>query len=287
MLINMKELLSVAKENQFAVPAFNIGSLEILKAVMESAEELNAPVILEIHPTEIEYLTDAFAETVKRMAYEAKVPVVIHLDHGGTKADIMRAINCGFTSVMIDGSTLSYEDNVKLTQEVSEIAHTVNVSVEGEIGTIGNTGLSFEGGTSEIIYADPRQAQDFIQRTKVDTLAVAIGTAHGLYPKGFKPKLNLDILKEIQNITDIPLVLHGGSGNPDEEVAAAAKLGICKVNISSDVKSVFFNAVKKYMAENPDQYEPNQIFPSCILEAKKVIKHKLELLNAVNKAELY
>jgi len=287
MLINMKELLSVAKENQFAVPAFNIGSLEILKAVMESAEELNAPVILEIHPTEIEYLTDAFAETVKRMAYEAKVPVVIHLDHGGTKADIMRAINCGFTSVMIDGSTLSYEDNVKLTQEVSEIAHTVNVSVEGEIGTIGNTGLSFEGGTSEIIYADPRQAQEFIQRTKVDTLAVAIGTAHGLYPKGFKPKLNLDILKEIQNITDIPLVLHGGSGNPDEEVAAAAKLGICKVNISSDVKSVFFNAVKKYMAENPDQYEPNQIFPSCILEAKKVIKHKLELLNAVDKAELY
>jgi len=287
MLINMKELLFIAKKNQFAVPAFNIGSLEILKAVIEGAEELNAPVILEIHPTEIEYLTDAFAETIKRMAYEAKVPVVIHLDHGGTKADIIRAINCGFTSVMIDGSTLSYEDNVKITQEVSEIAHSVNVSVEGEIGTIGNTGLSFEGGTSEIIYADPRQAEDFIQRTKVDTLAVAIGTAHGLYPKDFKPKLNLDILKEINNITDIPLVLHGGSGNPDEEVAAAAKLGICKVNISSDVKSVFFNAVKKYMAENPDQYEPNQIFPSCIIEAKKVIKHKLELLNAVNKAELY
>lgn len=287
MLINMKELLSIAKKNQFAVPAFNIGSLEILKAVIEGAEELNAPVILEIHPTEIEYLTDAFAETVKRMAYEAKVPVVIHLDHGGTKADIIRAINCGFTSVMIDGSTLSYEENVELTKEVSEIAHSVNVSVEGEIGTIGNTGLSFEGGTSEIIYADPRQAEDFIQRTNVDTLAVAIGTAHGLYPKDFKPKLNLDILREINNITDIPLVLHGGSGNPDEEVAAAAKLGICKVNISSDVKSVFFNAVKKYMKENPDEYEPNQIFPSCILEAKKVIKHKLELLNTVNKADLY
>ncbi|MBU3217474.1 ketose-bisphosphate aldolase [Clostridium estertheticum] len=287
MLINMKELLSIAKKNQFAVPAFNIGSLEILKAVIEGAEELNAPVILEIHPTEIEYLTDAFAETVKRMAYEAKVPVVIHLDHGGTKADIIRAINCGFTSVMIDGSTLSYEENVELTKEVSEIAHSVNVSVEGEIGTIGNTGLSFEGGTSEIIYADPRQAEDFIQRTNVDTLAVAIGTAHGLYPKDFKPKLNLDILREINNITDIPLVLHGGSGNPDEEVSAAAKLGICKVNISSDVKSVFFNAVKKYMKENPDEYEPNQIFPSCILEAKKVIKHKLELLNTVNKADLY
>ena len=287
MLINMKELLSVAKKNKFAVPAFNIGSLEILKAVMESAEELNAPVIIEIHPTEIEYLTDAFIETVKRMAYEAKVPVVIHLDHGGSKAEIMRAINCGFTSVMIDGSTLSYEDNIKITQEVCEIAHMVNISVEGEIGTIGNTGLSFEGGTSEIIYADPRQAKDFIKRTKVDTLAVAIGTAHGLYPKGFKPKLNLDILKEIQSITDLPLVLHGGSGNSDEEVAAAAKLGICKVNISSDVKSVFFTAVKKYMAENPNEYEPNQIFPSCILEAKRVIKHKLELLNAVNKANLY
>lgn len=287
MLINMKELLSIAKENQFAVPAFNIGSLEILKTVIESAEELNAPVILEIHPTEIEYLTNAFAETVKRVAYEAKIPVVIHLDHGGTKADVIRAINCGFTSVMIDGSTLPYEDNVRITKEVVEIAHSVNISVEGEVGTIGNTGLSFEGGTSKIIYADPRQAEDFIKKTKVDTLAVAIGTAHGLYPKDFKPKLNLDLLEEIKNITDIPLVLHGGSGNPDEEVAASVKLGICKVNISSDVKSAFFNAVKKYMKENPDAYEPNAIFPSCIIEAKKVVKHKLELLDTVNKASLY
>jgi fructose-bisphosphate aldolase class II len=287
MLLNMKELLSIARENKFAVPAFNIGSLEILKAVIESAEELNAPVILEIHPTEIEYLTNAFAETVKRVAYEAKVPVVIHLDHGGTKADIIRAINCGFTSVMIDGSTISYDDNVKLTQEISEIAHSVNVSVEAEIGTIGTTGLSFEGGTSEIIYTDPTQAEDFIEKTKIDTLAVAIGTAHGLYPKDFKPKLNLDLLEEIKNKTNIPLVLHGGSGNPDEEVAAAVKLGVCKVNISSDVKSAFFNAVKKYMKENPNAYEPNAIFPSCIIEAKKVVKHKLELLDTVNKAELY
>ncbi|PJI10531.1 MULTISPECIES: ketose-bisphosphate aldolase [Clostridium] len=287
MLINMKELLNVARENGFAVPAFNIGSLEILKSVIESAESLNAPVILEIHPSELQYLTDAFIETVKRAAYETKVPTVIHLDHGGSKKDIIRAINCGFTSVMIDGSTLSYEDNVNITKEVSEIAHCVNVSVEGEIGTIGTTGLSFEGGASEVIYTDPKKAKDFIEKTNVDTLAVAVGTAHGLYPKGFKPNLKLNIIKEIKAITNIPLVLHGGSGNPDEEVAAAAKLGICKVNISSDVKSAFFNELKMYMSENPNAYEPNEIFPSCILKASEVIKHKLKLLNTIDKAALY
>ena len=263
MLYNMKELLTIAKENKFAVPAFNIGSLEILRAVMEVAEETNSPVILEIHPLEIEYLTDPFVLTVKEYAHRV-----------------------GFTSVMIDASNLPYEENVELTKQVVELAHKVNVSVEAEIGTIGAMNYETEG-VDNVLYTDPEQAKDFVKRTGIDCLAVAIGTAHGLYPKNFTPKLNLELLKILNKEVNIPLVLHGGSGNPDEEVTASVSLGVSKVNISSDVKSVFFKKCHELLNENPNQYEPCDLFPKCIDEAKKVIYHKLNVLNTIGKANLY
>lgn len=287
MLYTMKDLLAVAKENKFAVPAFNIGSLEILRAVMETAEELNAPVILEIHPSELAYLTGAFMDTVRKMAIEAAVPVVIHLDHGGSLQDVLNAIRNGYTSVMIDASTASYEDNVKLTKEVVRISHAVGVSVEAELGTIGAMNYSFEGGVDHVVYTDPEQAEDFARSTGIDCLAVAIGTAHGLYPKDYIPKLNLPLLAALGEAVDIPFVLHGGSGNPDEEVRQSVALGVCKVNISSDVKSVFFNECRKFLLENPERYEPNEIFPSCIAAAKAVVRHKLDVLRTTGKAALY
>lgn len=287
MLVNMKELLKVAQENRFAVPAFNIGSLEILKAVVEVAEETYSPVILEIHPEELSYLGEEFIETVKLTAYRSNVPMVIHLDHGGSYEEVMQAIRCGFTSVMIDGSTLVYENNVKETKKVVEAAHCLNVSVEAELGTIGTTSTSMEGGTDAIIYTDPLQAKKFVEQTGIDTLAIAIGTSHGLYPKNCKPQLRLDILTDIKEMVNIPLVLHGGSGNSDEEVSKAVDLGICKVNISSDIKSVFFNELKAYLEKNPNSYEPNSIFPSCIEKSKEVIKYKLDLFNSLGKACLY
>lgn len=210
MLINMKEMLKVAQENQFAVPAFNIGSGQILKAVVQSANEKNAPVILAIHPNELSFLGDSFVASCIEEANKSKVPMVIHLDHGENKEQILRAIRCGFTSVMIDGSHLPYEENVAISREIVEIAKGLNVSVEGELGTIGTTGTSSEGGTDEIIYTDSKLAKDFVEKTGVETLAIAIGTAHGIYPKGFKPELKLDLLKEIREVVDIPLVLHGG-----------------------------------------------------------------------------
>lgn len=286
MLYNMKELLTIAKENKFAVPAFNIGSLEILRAVMEVAEETNSPVILEIHPLEIEYLTDPFVLTVKEYAHKSKVPVVIHMDHGSNIYDVMRSIKNGYTSVMIDASNLPYEENVALTKQVVELAHKVNVSVEAEIGTIGAMNYETEG-VDNILYTDPEQAKDFVKRTGIDCLAVAIGTAHGLYPKNFTPKLNLELLKILNKEVNIPLVLHGGSGNPDEEVTASVSLGVSKVNISSDVKSVFFKKCHELLNENPNQYEPCDLFPKCIDEAKKVIYHKLNVLNTIGKANLY
>ncbi|WP_373243206.1 ketose-bisphosphate aldolase [Megamonas funiformis] len=286
MLYNMKELLAIAKENKFAVPAFNIGSLEILRAVMEVAEETNSPVILEIHPLEIEYLTDPFVLTVKEYAHKSKVPVVIHMDHGSNIYDVMRSIKNGYTSVMIDASNLPYEENVALTKQVVELAHKVNVSVEAEIGTIGAMNYETEG-VDNVLYTDPEQAKDFVKRTGIDCLAVAIGTAHGLYPKNFTPKLNLELLKILNKEVNIPLVLHGGSGNPDEEVTASVSLGVSKVNISSDVKSVFFKKCHELLNENPNQYEPCDLFPKCIDEAKKVIYHKLNVLNTIGKANLY
>lgn len=286
MLYNMKELLTIAKENKFAVPAFNIGNLEILRAVMEVAEETNSPVILEIHPLEIEYLTDPFVLTVKEYAHKSKVPVVIHMDHGSNIYDVMRSIKNGYTSVMIDASNLPYEENVALTKQVVELAHKVNVSVEAEIGTIGAMNYETEG-VDNVLYTDPEQAKDFVKRTGIDCLAVAIGTAHGLYPKNFTPKLNLELLKILNKEVNIPLVLHGGSGNPDEEVTASVNLGVSKVNISSDVKSVFFKKCHELLNENPNQYEPCDLFPKCIDEAKKVIYHKLNVLNTIGKANLY
>ena len=286
MLYNMKELLTLAKENKFAVPAFNIGSLEILRAVMEVAEETNSPVILEIHPLEIEYLTDPFVLTVKEYAHKSKVPVVIHMDHGSNIYDVMRSIKNGYTSVMIDASNLPYEENVALTKQVVELAHKVNVSVEAEIGTIGAMNYETEG-VDNVLYTDPEQAKDFVKRTGIDCLAVAIGTAHGLYPKNFTPKLNLELLKILNKEVNIPLVLHGGSGNPDEEVTASVSLGVSKVNISSDVKSVFFKKCHELLNENPNQYEPCDLFPKWIDEAKKVIYHTLNVLNTIGKANLY
>ncbi|MGG5368426.1 ketose-bisphosphate aldolase [Enterococcus sp. AZ196] len=286
MLYTMKDLLSVAKENHFAVPAFNICSYDMMKAIMEEVEAQNAPVILEIHPDEIAYLNDEFVAAAKDYAHNSKVPVVIHMDHGGSVKDVMRAIRNGYTSVMIDASTQPYEENMKLTKEVVKLAHGVNVSVEAELGTIGNNG-SAEGGTANIIYTDPDQAEEFVKETGIDTLAVAIGTAHGLYPKDMTPKLNIDLLKELNERIDIPFVLHGGSGNPDSEVSEAVKYGVAKVNLSSDLKSVFFAALREILSNHPEMYEPGDVYPEANNKVKEVVKHKLSVLNTIGKADLY
>lgn len=287
MLMNMKDLLEVAQENHFAVPAFNIGSGQILKAVVQSAEKMQSPVILAIHPDELSFLEDSFIESCIAEANASKVPMVIHLDHGGSFEQVMRAIKCGFTSVMIDGSTLSYEDNIAIAKKVVDVAHPINVSVEAELGTIGTTGTSAEAGTSEIIYTDSKLAKDFVEKTGIDTLAVAIGTAHGIYPKGMKPKLRLDLLKEIRSVVKVPLVLHGGSSNADEEIAESVKIGISKINISSDVKAAYYKKVREVLKENEGWYEPNAIYPPCIVAAREVIEFKMDLFNAVDKVKFY
>jgi ketose-bisphosphate aldolase, class II len=287
MLINMKELLEVASRENFAVPAFNISSLPMLNGVMETCEKENSPVIIAIHPDELSYTGDSFVEAIKDYANKVKIPVVIHLDHGANIDQVIRAINDGFTSVMIDSSLASFEDNIAITKEVVKLAHAVDISVEAELGTIGSTDSTetkYEG--AEIIYTKTEDAIKFVEETGCDTIAIAIGTAHGLYPEGFDPHLKLDLLSEINENVSIPLVLHGGSSNPDSEIAEAVERGINKINISSDIKSAFYQKCREVLSEN-NYREPNQIYPPCIKAMNEVVEHKIHLFKSNDKADLY
>ncbi len=286
MLLNMNELLKVAKENKFAVGAFNVADSNFLRVVVEAAEENDSPAIIAIHPTELAYIKDDFLEYVLTRVKNSKVPFVVHMDHGDSLASIMRAIHAGFSSVMIDGSLLPFEENIAVTKEVVEVCHKIGVSVEGELGTIGSTGTSVEGGVTEVIYTEPKDAEKFITDTGIDTLAVAIGTAHGIYPKDVKPKLKMDVLEAIKEKVTIPLVLHGGSANPDPEISKAVEIGIQKVNISSDYKFAYYKKCREILATT-ELWDPNTINPECIEAAKKVVKQKMGLFHSIGKAQIY
>jgi len=286
MLMNMKDLLAVAHANYFAVPAFNISSSMLLRGAIDASEEKQSLVILAIHPDELSFVHTAFVASAIEEAHKASVPVCIHLDHGASLAHVMQAIQCGFTSVMIDGSLLPLEQNIAISKQVVALAHSVNVSVEGELGTIGTTGPDAEPGADVVIYTNPADVVTYVNATGVDTLAIAIGTSHGIYPKDRTPELRLDLLKQIASMVDIPLVLHGGSANPDKEIAAAVKLGINKINISSDIKDAFYQKAREVL-KNPTIREPNSIYPPCIDAMKKVCHFKIDLFNAAGKAALY
>lgn len=195
MLLNMKDLLAVAHANHFAVPAFNISSNMLLRGALEASVEMNAPVILAIHPDELSFVRPSFVASAIAEANKLDIPVTIHLDHGSTMGQIMEAIQCGFTSVMIDASLRPLEENIAISKQVVALAHAVNVSVEGELGTIGTTGPEAEAGSDVIIYTNPDDVVTYANATGVDTLAVAIGTSHGIYPKDRKPELKLDLLR--------------------------------------------------------------------------------------------
>lgn len=286
MLMNMKDLLAVANEHKFAVPAFNISDYSMMNGIFEASEEKQAPVIIAIHPDELKHTGTEIVKAIIEKAHKATVPVCIHLDHGATFEQVMLAIQSGFTSVMIDGSSLSFEDNIAVCKKVAEAAHAVNVSVEGELGTIGSTDAQAEAGANTIIYTDPDAAVKFVETTGVDTLAIAIGTSHGIYPKGMKPELKLDLLKVIKSKVSIPLVLHGGSNNPDAEIGQSVTLGVNKINISSDIKVAYYEKMREVLKDESLR-EPNVIQPACIAAMKETAYHKIELFQADGKAALY
>jgi fructose-bisphosphate aldolase class II len=286
MLTTGKAILDIANENNFAVPAFNISDWAMFNGIVEISEEKEAPLIVGVHPDEVNHVGRDMIAAVVQRAHRSSVPIAVHWDHGANYEQILTAIHYGFTSEMIDGSMLPFDENIAISQRVTGSAHALGLSVEAELGTIGATDGEAEEGADAIIYTDPDDAVTFVENTGVDSLAVAIGTYHGIYPPNLKPELKLDLLKEIKNRVGIPLVLHGGSNNPDDEIAEAARIGINKINISSDIKVAYHNKMREVLAD-PKLREPLTIQPPCIEAMQKVAAQKIDLFGTAGKASLY
>jgi fructose-bisphosphate aldolase class II len=286
MLTTGKAILDIANENNFAVPAFNISDWAMFNGIVEISEEKEAPLIVGVHPDEVNHVGRDMIAAVVQRAHRSSVPIAVHWDHGANYEQILTAIHYGFTSVMIDGSMLPFDENIAISKRVAGSAHALGLSVEAELGTIGATDGEAEEGADAIIYTDPDDAVTFVENTGVDSLAVAIGTYHGIYPPNLKPELKLDLLKEIKNRVGIPLMLHGGSNNPDDEIAEAARIGINKINISSDIKVAYHNKMREVLAD-PKLREPLTIQPPCIEAMQVVAAQKIDLFGTAGKASLY
>ncbi|MFB7638206.1 class II fructose-bisphosphate aldolase [Peribacillus butanolivorans] len=233
MLVNTKEILFAAQNGKYGVAAFNVYNLETVQAAITVAKKENHPVIIALGERYFDTVdVEGFAALVKTLAGKSSVPVSLHLDHAYEKESIIRAIKCGFTSVMYDGSKYQLAENIRLTKEITEIAHMAGVSVEAEIGSVARGAFSDEE-EGDGTLTDPKSAKEFVEETDVDFLAASIGTVHGMYTG--KPNIDLDLLEEIRQLVGIPLVLHGGSGTPDEIIKQAVARGICKVNVNTEV----------------------------------------------------
>ena len=245
MFVTSKEMIYAARKGGYAVPAFNAENLEMVQAIVAAAEKMKSPVMIQTTPSTVKYLTLRQAVAmVKAEAEAASVPVALHLDHCESYEDVMAAVDAGYTSVMIDGSKLPYEENIAVTRKVVEDAHAKGVTVEAELGTVGG---KEDGHSADIAYTDPDEALDFFSRTGVDIFAVAIGTAHGFY-KG-EPKLNFELLEKLAATIEAPLVLHGGSGVPDEMIKRTISLGINKVNYATELRAAMTKAVREALTD--------------------------------------
>ena len=282
-LVTTKQLLLDAQKGGYAVGAFNVENMEMVQAVVEAAEELHSPVILQTTPSTVKYAdVDFFFANVKTAAEKAAVPVVMHLDHGNSFELAMRAFRAGYTSIMIDGSHESFEDNIAVTKAVVNACHPAEVPVEAELGKVGGKEDDLEGGAGNP-YTDPMEAKAFVETTGVDSLAVAIGTAHGVY-KGI-PKLDVERLSEIRNMVSVPLVLHGTSGVPDEAVKECIKRGICKVNYATDLRIAFSKGVNAVLKENPEVFDPKKYNARGREEVKKYVMDKIRVCGSAGKAD--
>ncbi len=281
MLVTMNDVLYPAKEGRYGVGYFNAVTLEQARAVIETAEELRSPVMIGTADGLNGFVPlHEAAYFLKPLAERASVPVALHYDHGYSFDTCMQAVKNGFTSVMYDCSTLPYEENIKALAEMVKICHAMGITVEGELGHVGDNEGSGKLLNPSDYFTDPDTALDFVRRTGVDSLAIAVGNAHGDYR--FPPKLDFDRIRIISEMTDIPLVLHGGSGLSDDDFRTAVSLGICKINIFTDIDKAGRNGAKKAIDEGVTvmremlEYERNAM--------KEVVREKLTLFGSAGKA---
>lgn len=299
-LITTKEMFSKAYANGYAIGAFNVNNMEIIQGITEAAKEENAPVILQVSAGARKYAKHAYlTKLVEAALIDTDLPIALHLDHGEDFEICKACIDGGFTSVMIDGSKHSFEDNITLTKKVVEYAHAHGVVVEGELGKLAGIEDDIKVSAADASYTRPEEVEEFVTRTGVDSLAIAIGTSHGAFKfkPGQKPQLRFDILEEVgKRLPNFPIVLHGASsvsqeyveiinqfggkmddaiGIPEEMLRQAAGMAVCKINIDSDLRLAFTAGVRQYFATNPNHFDPRQYLTPARNNIKAVVKHKI------------
>lgn len=283
-MVPMRPLLEVAEAGSYAVGAFNANNMEIVQAIIEAAEENEAPVIIQASQGAIKYAgLDFITGMVHTGAAKTKIPVALHLDHGTDFNTIVGCIRRGFTSVMFDGSQYDKQENIQRTQEIVRIAHAVGVTVEGEIGKIGGVEDDIHVDERDAYLTSPADAVDFFRATGVDALAMAFGTAHGLYK--FPPQLAFDRIHQVHRETGAYLVMHGGSGVPDADVRRGIQLGIRKVNIDTELRESFVTALRQALADMPKELDPRKLLKPAKDAMKKRIGEKIRLFGSAGRAK--
>ncbi len=280
-LVTSKQMLSDAQKGGYAVGAFNAENMEMVQAILAAAAELKSPVMIQTTPGTIRYGgLEYYYANVSAGAALVGVPVALHLDHGSSFELASRAYRAGYTSIMIDGSKLPFEENVTVSHKVAEMCAAGGIPVEAELGTVG--GKEDDRESQGDIYTDPEKAAEFAERTGVFSLAVAIGTAHGFYAR--TPVLDVNRLTEIRKRVEIPLVLHGASGLSDEQVAECVRRGICKVNFATELRDAYSKGVKKVLRENPEVFDPKVYSKEGRERVKELVMHKIRVCGSADKA---
>ncbi|MBA7544548.1 Fructose-bisphosphate aldolase [subsurface metagenome] len=285
--VTTKEMLKEAQKGRYAVGAFNANNMEIIQAIVETAEEEKAPVILQASQGAIKYAgLDSIVAMVKVMAEKAKVPVALHLDHGTDYYQNIKCLRAGFTSLMYDGSKLPFDENVKMTKKVVEMAHACDIPVEAELGQIGKMGDSDEPGVAlervKESMAVPEEAVKFVELTEIDFLAAAVGTIHGCRTPF--AKLDIPRIEKIRELTGVPLVLHGASGVNDDEVRKGIAAGICKINIDTRIRMKFTEKMREIIKTNPEEIDPRKILGPAKEAAKEIIRDRIRIFGCNGKA---
>ena len=275
MIVTGAELLIQAKKGGYAVPAFNVDNLESVLGVLNAVEKTCKPTIIQTIPKTLKYGGIPAYSSLVRALYKDGVDIAIHLDHGGDIKICEDCINAGYSSVMIDGSMLSFEENIALTKSVVALAHARGISVEAELGTIGGK----EETEGQIKYTEVEEAKEFVERTRVDSLAIGVGTAHGVY-KG-EPHIAIDRIKEIADVVDVPLVLHGASGLSDEVIRACIDAGISKINFATHLRQAFTDGLKKGLASKEATYDPKTYLTYAIKSVEDVATKIIRLCQPI------
>lgn len=280
MIVTAKELLDKAKTGKYAIGAFNTSTLEITKGILQAAEELKTPIIIETSEGEANFEGyQVFVDTVRDLADELAVDVAINLDHGKSLESVKYAIDSGYSSVHIDCSKMDLASNTELTKQVVELAHAHKVSVEGELGYIGGSSEVHEGEQpkEEVILTDPKEAAEYIKTTGIDIFAGSYGNVHGIYTN--EPKLDIERIKQISQTSGIPLSLHGGSGIPEDQIKAAIEAGVCKINVNTEIRKTYREALDKSLRGKNAEIVPYKYLPEAINAVKEVVKKKIILFS--------